>query len=42
MNEKQKAKIIINTFYLKDKIEDFLTTKNFNLDIKSIKKPSTT
>ena len=29
-------KIIINTFYLKDKIEDFLTTKNFNLDIKII------
>ena len=29
-------KIIINTFYLKDKIEYFLTTKNFNLDIKII------
>ena len=29
-------KIIINTFYLKGKIEDFLTTKNFNLDIKII------
>ena len=29
-------KVIINTFYLKSKIEDFLTTKNFNLDIKII------
>ena len=29
-------KVIINTFYLKDKIEDFITTKNFNLDIKII------
>jgi N-acetyl-alpha-D-muramate 1-phosphate uridylyltransferase len=29
-------KVIINTFYLKEKIEDFLSTKNFNLDIKII------
>ena len=29
-------KVIINTFYLEDKIEDFITTKNFNLDIKII------
>ncbi|MDB4846157.1 sugar phosphate nucleotidyltransferase [Candidatus Pelagibacter sp.] len=29
-------KIIINTFHLKDKIEDFLKTKKFNLDIKII------
>jgi N-acetyl-alpha-D-muramate 1-phosphate uridylyltransferase len=29
-------KIIINTFYLKHKIENFLTTKKFNLDIKII------
>jgi len=29
-------KVIINTFYFKSKIEDFLTTKNFNLDIKII------
>mgnify|MGYP006110926507 FL=1 len=29
-------KVILNTFYLKDKIEDFITTKNFNLDIKII------
>ena len=29
-------KVIINTFYLKDKIENFLTTKNFDLDIKTI------
>lgn len=29
-------KVIINTFYLKDKIEDFITAKNFNLDIKII------
>ena len=29
-------KVIINTFYLKDKIENFLTAKKFNLDIKII------
>ena len=29
-------KIIINTFYLKNKIEEFIATKNFNLDIKVI------
>ena len=29
-------KIIINTFYLKDKIINFLATKNFDLDIKVI------
>jgi MurNAc alpha-1-phosphate uridylyltransferase len=29
-------KVIINTFYLKDKIENFLTIKNFNLDIKIV------
>ena len=29
-------KIIINTFYLKDKIEDFLMLKNFDLDIRII------
>ncbi len=29
-------KIIINTFYLKNKIKNFLKTKNFNLDIKII------
>ena len=29
-------KIIINTFYLKKKIEDFLARKNFNLDIRII------
>ena len=29
-------KILINTFYLKHKIEDFLKKKNFNLDIKTI------
>ena len=29
-------KVIINTFYLKEKIEDFLAIKNFNLDIKII------
>ena len=29
-------KIIINTFYLKDKIENFLTRKDFNLDIKIV------
>ena len=29
-------KVIINTFYLKDKIEDFLKTKNFDLDIQTI------
>ena len=29
-------KVIINTFYLKEKIENFLSTKNFNLDIKII------
>ena len=29
-------KIIINTFYLKNKIEEFIATKNFNLDIKLI------
>jgi N-acetyl-alpha-D-muramate 1-phosphate uridylyltransferase len=29
-------KVIINTFYLKEKIEEFLTIKNFNLDIKII------
>jgi N-acetyl-alpha-D-muramate 1-phosphate uridylyltransferase len=28
--------VLINTFYLKDKIEDFLKTKNFSLDIKII------
>ena len=26
-------KVIINTFYLKEKIENFIKTKNFNLDI---------
>jgi len=30
-------KIIINTFYLKEKIEDFIEIKKFNLDIKIIK-----
>jgi len=30
-------KVIINTFYLKEKIEDFIKTKKFNLDIKIIK-----
>ena len=30
-------KIIINTFYLKEKIEDFIKTKKFNLDIKIVK-----
>jgi MurNAc alpha-1-phosphate uridylyltransferase len=30
-------KIIINTFYLKEKIEDFIKMKKFNLDIKIIK-----
>ena len=29
-------KIIINTFYLKNKIEEFITMKNYNLDIKLI------
>jgi len=29
-------KIIINTFYLKEKIENFLNSKKFNLDIKII------
>ena len=29
-------KIIINTFYLKDKIENFLSIKNFDLDIQII------
>ena len=29
-------KIIINTFYLKEKIEDFIKIKKFNLDIKII------
>ena len=29
-------KIIINTFYLKEKIEHFINTKNFDLDIKII------
>jgi N-acetyl-alpha-D-muramate 1-phosphate uridylyltransferase len=29
-------KIIINTFYLKEKIENFLNTKKFNLDIKVV------
>ena len=29
-------KIIINTFYLKEKIENFVKIKNFNLDIKII------
>ena len=29
-------KVIINTYYLKDKIENFLATKKFNLDIKII------
>ena len=29
-------KIIINTFYLKDKIEDFFMLKNFDLDIRII------
>ena len=29
-------KVIINTFYLKEKIEDFIKTKKFNLDIKII------
>ena len=30
------TKVIINTFYLKEKIENFLKTKKFNLDIKII------
>ena len=30
-------KVIINTFYLEEKIEDFIKMKNFNLDIKIIK-----
>ena len=30
-------KIIINTFYLKEKIEDFIKIKKFNLDIEIIK-----
>ena len=29
-------KVIINTFYLKEKIENFISLKNFNLDIKII------
>ena len=29
-------KVIINTFYLKEKIENFIKTKNFNLDIQII------
>ena len=29
-------KVIINTFYLKEKIENFIKKKNFNLDIKII------
>ena len=29
-------KVIINTFYLKDKIENFIRTKKFNLDIQII------
>ena len=29
-------KIIINTFYLKEKIENFLSTKKFNLNIKTV------
>ena len=29
-------KVIINTFYLKEKIENFITVKNFDLDIKII------
>ena len=29
-------KVIINTFYLKEKIEDFIRTKKFDLDIKII------
>jgi MurNAc alpha-1-phosphate uridylyltransferase len=29
-------KVIINTFYLKDKIENFLNTKKFNLDIQIV------
>ena len=29
-------KVIINTFYLKEKIENFVRLKNFNLDIKII------
>ena len=29
-------KVIINTFYLKEKIQDFIKTKKFNLDIKII------
>ena len=29
-------KVIINTFYLKDKIENFLSIKKFDLDIKII------
>jgi N-acetyl-alpha-D-muramate 1-phosphate uridylyltransferase len=29
-------RVIINTFYLKNKIEEFIATKNFNLDIKVI------
>ncbi len=29
-------KVIINTFYLKEKIENFIRIKNFDLDIKII------
>ena len=29
-------KVIINTFYLKEKIENFIRVKNFDLDIKII------
>ena len=29
-------KILINTFYLKEKIEDFINLKKFDLDIKTI------
>ena len=29
-------KVVINTFYLKEKIENFFNTKNFNLDIKLV------
>ena len=29
-------KVIINTFYLKEKIENFIKEKKFNLDIKII------
>tara|TARA_B110000438_G_scaffold299094_1_gene348597 strand:- start:441 stop:1133 length:693 start_codon:yes stop_codon:yes gene_type:complete len=29
-------KVIINTFYLKDKIENFIISKNFNLDVKIV------